>query len=538
MTKVTPAIASLGRSLLSIGSMAAIGFAAASAAAAGFFTKAVFDAALFRERMSLAFGSLRGMNGTQAFEELKQLSLEMNAPLQETAEQMKRLTAAGFDNTKAVQLFKRGQDLMALGQSADEVSRAMLAISQIKSAGTLQGDELNQLAEAGIGKDQVYAALAKNLGKTREEIIKLKETGKISSDDALLAIEDVIKSKAGGKAAGELSKQFSSEAVGGAIQSFKSLWSNALDDIAVQAAPAFREVGKMIREVLDAMKAGQFNEFKDAAGEAFNATARAVRIVWDVWNEVAAGFAEGMEAGGLEAINAMFRDMAQDMDADTMSTVLRAIGKQLAIVATGLVAVMWLGSKVGQVIVKMTEWAGSFGEAVMALPGALLSLPGVLYASSLGAGTQVINGLVQGIRGGIGRVAGAASEVASSISSRFTGFFGIASPSKLFAGYGMNLMQGLDVGVRSGARDVAGTMTSSVAPKPVSVSSPSSGLDFSGFASMASGIAGAGTSGGGGNVEVNINVSGAGPNAEEEWQRIAPRVRREVQLGIRTAGGM
>ena len=82
-----------------------------------------------------------------------------------------------------------------------------------------------------------------------------------------------------------------------------------------------------------------------------------------------------------------------------------------------------------------------------------------LWLSGLGAtfyayGGQMINGLVNGIKAGVGRAVEAVRSVVSAVKSTFTSDtkgMGIHSPSRVFRSYGGYMTQGLAIGVNKNA---------------------------------------------------------------------------------------
>ncbi|WP_303236885.1 phage tail tape measure protein [uncultured Bilophila sp.] len=78
---------------------------------------------------------------------------------------------------------------------------------------------------------------------------------------------------------------------------------------------------------------------------------------------------------------------------------------------------------------------------VKGLPGEFLQM-----------GKNVAMGLVNGIRDGIGAAGDAISGMAESVKNKFKGWLGINSPSRVFAGYGLNVAEGAAIGIRNGQR--------------------------------------------------------------------------------------
>lgn len=72
-------------------------------------------------------------------------------------------------------------------------------------------------------------------------------------------------------------------------------------------------------------------------------------------------------------------------------------------------------------------------------------------------GRNIINGLINGMGSMAGAVVDKVKSIAKSISDGIKGFFGIHSPSKLTEGYGINIGQGLNLGLDSMRKTVART---------------------------------------------------------------------------------
>jgi len=86
---------------------------------------------------------------------------------------------------------------------------------------------------------------------------------------------------------------------------------------------------------------------------------------------------------------------------------------------------------------------------VASLPGRIVSALGDLGKLLWDAGKAVIQGLIDGITSMAGSVVNAVGNVAKGAINSAKGFFGIKSPSTVFHGFGVNLMQGLRNGIHS-----------------------------------------------------------------------------------------
>jgi len=110
------------------------------------------------------------------------------------------LLAFGFTADELIPTLTRVGDVAAgTGKDFNELA---LIYGKAKTQGLIQGEELNQLAEAGI---PIYEELAKVLGVNEKEIRKLGEQGKIS----FASLEQVFKNLTGegGRFAGLMERQ-------------------------------------------------------------------------------------------------------------------------------------------------------------------------------------------------------------------------------------------------------------------------------------------------------------------------------------------
>lgn len=230
---------------------------------------------------------------------------------------------------------------------------------------------------------------------------------------------------------------------------------------------------------------------------------------------------------------------------------LPAIVKKLG--EWGLAFVQWVGPQIppllkelGSLLLQLNIWAytvalpaivaqlANWGRAL--LGWVLPQIPGLLgnMASLLGSLTNWVlftgvpmlsramfsaaSSMMQGFINGITAMAGAViNAIRSAITDRLPGFvkdaLGIRSPSKLFQGFGENVMQGMAVGLQSGGRDLERSLSLSLRP----VVTP----DLRGVSGSLA-LAGAGAS-----VSNHYNISGAMPgDVEREVARALRRVLR------------
>lgn len=127
----------------------------------------------------------------------------------------------------------------------------------------------------------------------------------------------------------------------------------------------------------------------------------------------------------------------------------------------GIVKVISKLAAFGSSLINAGRKAVEFGRTVIAkingIPGAIKGAAGKL----LGIGQDLISGLLSGIRNKAGEIAGTIQRfVIDKIPGPVRKALGIASPSKVFAGFGRNIIQGLVLGVRREAPALDRTMRS------------------------------------------------------------------------------
>jgi tape measure domain-containing protein len=256
---------------LGMGAAAIAAGALAAAAAVGYlayqFGKASVEAAAFGERSRLALTLLTGSASVASaeFDNVRREAQQLGLDVHDTQAGFQKLLAAQFDIGKAKELLRMSADLQAIGASAEHTKRAIVAISQIKNTGYLQGDELNQLREAGVSTELVYEALGKRLGKTTQQIISMQEKRQLGSNDVIESILEAVRKKTGSKTTGDAGKAFASSTLTGMAGVFKARIQNAFVDIGDAILPGLQRLMKLGTSFVDKLandpKIARFGSF-------------------------------------------------------------------------------------------------------------------------------------------------------------------------------------------------------------------------------------------------------------------------------------
>ncbi len=189
-----------------------------------------------------------------------------------------------------------------------------------------------------------------------------------------------------------------------------------------------------------------------------------------------------------------------------------------ALLVVGLVAVTYGAQKLGEAFGELVTYvkdgaASAFDWLVGKVQEVIAFLSGLSLSD---VGTNMVQGLVDGITGAAGAVLSAMTGVVGGAVDAAKKALGIASPSKVFAEIGMNTGAGMAKGVDKSADDVQGSMESMVA-------APDAGA----------GGAGAGGSGSSGGPVFHIVVNSSGGDGDS----IAAKVRAVISDLLTQAGG-
>lgn len=241
------------------GGLAIAGAAMVAAAAVGYlavkFSEAAVEAAAFGERSRKALGLLTDSAGTGAlqFDSLRKEAAGLGLDIQSTQLSFQKLLAAQFDISKSRELIRMGSDLQAIGADAEDVKGVLLAITQIKSKGKLQAEEMLQLQERGISAELVYSALGEKMGKSKDELMALQKKGQLGGPEAIDAILAAVRKKTNTEFAGQAGEQFAATTLTGMLNVWKARGTNMMIDIGDAILPGVTRLAKLITGGIDSI---------------------------------------------------------------------------------------------------------------------------------------------------------------------------------------------------------------------------------------------------------------------------------------------
>lgn len=171
------------------GGITAAGVGIAGAAATGaVLTKNALEISNNAEQAQIAFTTMLGSaEKAQSFiAEMNDFAIKTPFDVQGVQDAAKKMLAFGFDVKEVIpDLTAVGDAAAGLGLGAEGIDRITLALGQMRAKSKVSADEMLQLTEAGI---PAWDILAKKMGITTQQVMKLSEKGLIPADKAINAL--------------------------------------------------------------------------------------------------------------------------------------------------------------------------------------------------------------------------------------------------------------------------------------------------------------------------------------------------------------
>jgi hypothetical protein len=179
----------------------------------------------------------------------------------------------------------------------------------------------------------------------------------------------------------------------------------------------------------------------------------------------------GAGSAAMEEQRAKMKELGLVMDEDliaktanaklTIDKASFAIGQWATVaMATAITKTMDFGAAVSNAWGAMTKFVSDTMAAVGNLYNAVVNGFSGIVAAFQKIGGQIVDGLVQGISNRVQAAAQAAARLAQQTAQAAKDALGIKSPSRVFMNYGEMIGEGLAIGIKSKAGDVAGAVES------------------------------------------------------------------------------
>lgn len=488
---------SAGMGLVTLGAAAAVAAVAALTAAvvAGGYALTKFillsgnaarDAGLLREAWSGTAQNASNL-GTQ-IDALSNKVPTSKAALNELAISLMKSKLGGQATVDAFNAV--GQASAALGDEAGGKIKDFIERSRLM--GRMRIDPREMLEGFGnLNFDDVAKALAKNTGRTVEAVRNELRMGKTKLGDGAKAMRDAIESKFGGL---NLRKMMSLEVMASKLQEKLAALTNG-----VNLEPLLKplsELGKLFDESTVTGQTLKMLVTSFGQGMVSNLT-KAIPF--------ATALFQGLVIGSLKAyivflkvrksLRETFGDSKMLADVDGLKLALDA-GKYAAIGIAGAVVLVGAVMAAGLVpiaaitasVIYLADFFPRLGKSIRK------TFDSIDWKAS---GLAIVDGLIGGLKAGVGRLNTAVEDLGKGIKKTFTNVVHIGSPSKDFFKYGEALPEGVVGGVEKGTPGAQKAVSAMVAV-------PSGG------------DAGAGArAGGGAPIEVHVHIHAGGGGGEQ-----------------------
>ena len=509
--------------------------------------RGVIEIAAFRESSLAALETVMGSSEAagRSFRNAMVMANQTPADTADVVANFQRFAVAGFAEREIAPLVAATADIgAAFGTTASD--SFALVTSQMRAAGKMDRGDLRQLLNAGVNTGEVLDSIARQMNiqgateQTRraavlEAISRRQVTGEVGIQAALDATRNRL--DRGGNLGTFARRQ--SETLVGALSNAKNAVFNmiaGMDFANIPGVQTFKNTllaitaaladGTPAAAMLRGAVAGAANAVGglfgriftvqnamgalQLAGRAFGAIGRFATMAWPVVRAFVGALGPGFMAG-IAPLRAML---------GSLLTGGPPSARTLALI-TG--AARGLGSAIGFAAGAITTFLGGVGLLATGLAAAWGTIGGLVAAgiTSVRAmftpvGTGIVDGIIAGITGGIGRMGESIRGLGASAVQSARAALGIHSPSRVFAdAIGRQIPAGIELGISQGS----GGVNDAVA-----------GLGSPG----AMRLGGGGVSFG----DINISVMGGNTNAETATNlRDAVRAELEVIFGRMAEAG-
>jgi len=386
------------------------------------FGRAAFEAAKFSQSAIASLGRLTSdaLLAEASFDSVRKEAAELGLEVNATIDGFQKLLAAQFSVGKSREILRMGADLRAVNIQGEQVQRLLLAISQIKSKGRLQSEELLQLQEAGFSRELVFGELEKTLGKSRDEIQKLLERGKIGGDVAVEAILTSSLALTGASKLGEAGRQAAEETIAGMQATATAKLQNLMIDIGREITPVIQPLAKRVFGLVETILQ---NPTVQNLGK-FLANRLEIFALWVEanWPQIQATIIGGVE-------------LASDAIRIGANIIERLAANWELLEPAIMPSVVALGLFVGNTL-RIVDGILTVMDQLRALRRGFFEIGG-----------DLIQGLIDGVSSRVQPLVDTVTEIANTVKGAFRFRLRLFSPSKVFEEYGAATVDGYVRGI-------------------------------------------------------------------------------------------
>lgn len=498
-TSIKPVASELG-SLLGTAAMGAAAVAAAvGAAALGLGVaggKFVLQAAVFKEDSLAAFEAILGSKSEADKVMAMATKFAAKTPFKtgEVVDMAKALATRGFKADELEKLMMGAGDVGAL-LGMEKMDSVINALGKMRAGGKLTGETLAMLSDAGINQKLVLGSLAKQLGKTEDQIRSMISAGQINDAQGIQATMDAIaKGLSGGQLGGAMEKK--SKTLSGLFSTFESIPEelvfaanldgaiNPIKDFVKDLTamlgpdtPAGKRVIAML-ESISVMVGQAFGSMRELLPTAIPGLLNVLEPLVAVLGAVMKGLSGSLGKALMPILDRLAK-MDPKVAADSIESWVK-FGEILGKVIGFIIAAGIFSFEVGSFLVDaatapirawqaLTDTFVGFGTTIRsALEGWKAQLSAMTWQD---IGIAIVTGILQGIMSMFSPGSAVMAQLADQLIAGFKGKLGIASPSKVFQGLAVDTVEGFLLGLAgsglSAAIANAFKLPTSIAPPTV-----------------------------------------------------------------------
>lgn len=471
----------------------ALGGVAAAAVAAGAAVGAIgvgvvgaasvmaIKASAARKDLLLGFESVTGSGeaGVKAMDDAASLAKRIGISTGATQKAYLDMLRLGVQQKHAPVIAQGLADLAAtMGDEREAVFGQLSGVvAQMSSSGKFDVAALKGV-KTSLRTEDLEATLAKRLGVVPAQVKKMLQQGKVSADEGIAALLETIQTKVNrGGALGTTAAKANS----GVMSQFRIMKESfgelfELVDISPLERAMARvnqlftsERGQQMVEKINLVLGKLFQLVEDASPKVIEWIERGIDTLGWLTDkaQVAYGyverlfksksfeqFAKGLKVVGIVLMAALAVPFSVILTGAALAWgAIFAIGAGLGYLADGIKIV---GEKIGDWVFKIVGWFGGLKDRFLAI------------------GSNIVNGLWEGIKGGWSWLTGKFKGLVDGLPLVVKKALGIASPSKVMRGLGEWTAAGFGEGLEAEMPSVSSTMTAMVAPPTFTAASMSS----------------------------------------------------------------
>jgi tape measure domain-containing protein len=409
---------------------AAAGLALGGVGLGVFGAKFATETLMFKETTMTA---LEQMTGTQAeadriFNQALQFAKKTPFETTDVLGGFTSLLGAGFKVDEVGTVFAAiGDAAAASGFDRQVVDRMIIAFSQIKAKGRLQGDEMFQMMEAlgraGVGTRKIYEQIAAVMKVPVDQVAKLQEQGKIDADSAIFGVLKALEARGGGAVGTIMDRQ--SKTLKGLLSTLSSAPADMFLSMDTKSAPGFQAIKGTVENLTLLFDTSR------TSGQ------RTMEVLDKLFNGV---------------MGRLFGDLAGAQGLERMEKALANVADRLQEAIPDLVRAAGTFVELAVAMGRVLDVALKLSAPVRAVAGAFLGdLGGGNIVEDPSAGYAMADGAAAGVLAGKGQLERATRDLALAGQQAFKDENEIHSPSRVFERYGRYTAEGYAQGVDAGS---------------------------------------------------------------------------------------